>query len=432
MRFVDMIEKKRWKEELTTDEIRWWIKQYTAGQVPDYQVSAMLMAIVLNGMSVRETADLTMAMMHSGDVIDLKEIHGLKVDKHSTGGVGDKTTLVLGPMLAACGIKIAKMSGRGLGYTGGTLDKLESIDGFNCYLDEKAFIRQVNDIGIAVIGQTEQLVPADKKLYALRDVTGTVASIPLIASSIMSKKLAAGADMIELDVKYGDGAFMQTPEKAIELADMMISLGKACGKKVRAMITDMNEPLGRAVGNGLEVMEAVETLRGRGPADLTELCLRGGSVILAEAGLAADEAEGRKRMQQVMDDGSALEKLKSMVAAQGGSVSWIENTELFPKAACVTPFVAGRDGYIEGVSALEIGRLAMEIGAGRERKEDRIQPETGILLGKKTGDRVKKGEVLAWVHHNRALDRAWEERLYKAFVWSEKAVAPRKLIYTMI
>lgn len=432
MRFVDIIEKKRQKEELTTEEIRWWIEQYTAGEIPDYQVSALLMAIVLNGMSVRETADLTMAMMHSGDVIDLKEIHGLKVDKHSTGGVGDKTTLVLAPMLAACGIKIAKMSGRGLGYTGGTLDKLESIEGFNCYLDEKDFIRQVNDIGIAVIGQTEQLVPADKKLYALRDVTGTVASIPLIASSIMSKKLAAGADMIELDVKYGAGAFMQTPEKALELADMMISLGEACGKKVRAMITDMNEPLGCAVGNALEVKEAVETLCGRGPADLTELCLRGGGVILAEAGLAADEDEGKKRMQQVIDDGSAVEKLKAMVSAQGGNTAWIENTELFTKARYVTSFTAGREGYIQRVQALEIGKLAMEIGAGRERKEDTIQPETGIVLGKKAGDKVSKGDVLARVHHNRPLDEAWRKRLDDAFIWSEKAVAPRQLIYKIM
>lgn len=432
MRFVDIIEKKRQKEALTTEEIQWWIQKYTAGEIPDYQVSALLMAIVLNGMTVRETADLTMAMMHSGDMIDLKEIRGLKVDKHSTGGVGDKTTLVLGPMLAACGIKIAKMSGRGLGYTGGTLDKLESIEGFNCYLDEKAFIRQVNDIGIAVIGQTEQLVPADKKLYALRDVTGTVASIPLIASSVMSKKLAAGADMIELDVKYGEGAFMQTPADALELAQMMISLGEACGKKVRAMITDMNEPLGRAVGNALEVKEAIETLYGRGPEDLTELCLRGGSVILVEAGLAVDEAEGRQRMQQVLEDGSAIRKLKAMVAAQGGNVSWIDDTERFPKAACVTPFIAEKDGYIEQVRALEIGRLAMEIGAGRERKEDAIQPETGIVLGKKTGDRVAKGDVLAWVHHNRPLDVLWKERLYGAFVWSDRETAQKQLIYKMI
>ena len=292
--------------------------------------------------------------------------------------------------------------------------------------------RQVNDIGIAVIGQTEQLVPADKKLYALRDVTGTVASIPLIASSVMSKKLAAGADMIELDVKYGEGAFMQTPADALELAQMMISLGEACGKKVRAMITDMNEPLGRAVGNALEVKEAIETLYGRGPEDLTELCLRGGSVILVEAGLAVDEAEGRRRMQQVLEDGSAIRKLKAMVAAQGGNASWIDDTESFPKAACVTPFIAEKDGYIEQVRALEIGRLAMEIGAGRERKEDAIQPETGIVLGKKTGDRVAKGDVLAWVHHNRPLDVLWKERLYGAFVWSDRETAQKQLIYKMI
>lgn len=432
MRFVDIIEKKRWKKELSTEEIQWWIKSYVAGEIPDYQVSALLMAIVLNGMNVRETSDLTMAMMHSGDVIDLSLIRGIKVDKHSTGGVGDKTTLALGPMLAACGAKVAKMSGRGLGYTGGTLDKLESIHGFNCYLDKAAFIRQVNDIGIAVIGQTGQLVPADKKLYALRDVTGTVASIPLIASSIMSKKLAAGSDVIDLDVKYGEGAFMKTPEDAVRLAEMMISLGESCGRRVRAMITDMNEPLGMAVGNALEVKEAVETLRGCGPDDFTELCLAGGAVILKEAKIAMNESEGRRRLEQVIRDGTAFEKLKSMVAAQGGDVSQIENLQRLPKARFVTEITACKKGYIAGVSASEVGSLAMEIGAGRERKDDAIMPETGIVLGKKTGDLVEQGDILAWVHHNQPLDGRWEGRLKSAFQFSDVSVPGKKLIYEMI
>ncbi|MDD3221077.1 MAG: pyrimidine-nucleoside phosphorylase [Clostridia bacterium] len=432
MRFVDIIEKKRYKKSLTTEEIQWWISRYVEGNIPDYQVSSLLMAIVLNGMDVRETADLTMAMMHSGDVIDLSPIQGIKVDKHSTGGVGDKTTLALGPMLAACGAKVAKMSGRGLGYTGGTLDKLESIRGFNCYLDKETFIHQVNTIGIGIIGQTAQLVPADKKLYALRDVTGTVASIPLIASSIMSKKLAAGTDVIDLDVKYGSGAFMKTPEAAVELARMMISLGEACGKKVRAMITDMNEPLGMSVGNALEVKEAVDTLRGHGPKDFTELCLRGGAVILLEAGLAESEADGRKQLEKVIADGSGFSKFKEMVKAQGGDENQLEHTELLPKALHVTPIPAREAGYIEQVQALEIGRLAMEIGAGRERKEDTIQPETGIVLGKKTGDEVKKGEVLAWVHHNEPLKQEWMERFYGAFFRSKEPVPEKQLIYKMM
>lgn len=429
MRFVDIIEKKRWKQALTGEEIRWWIKHYVAGEIPDYQVSALLMAIVLNGMTADETSALTMAMMESGETIDLSCVPGVKVDKHSTGGVGDKTTLALGPMLAACGAKVAKMSGRGLGSTGGTLDKLESIRGFNCYLDREAFIRQVQDIGIAVIGQTESLVPADKKLYALRDVTGTVASIPLIASSIISKKLAAGAEVIELDVKYGDGAFMKTAEEAVELAETMIQLGQACGRKVRAMITDMNEPLGLAVGNALEVREAVDTLCGRGPKDFTELVLSSGANILTEAGLTADSAEGRRRMEQVIADGSALEKLKAMVKAQGGDVSQIEDVERLPKAAFVTPMRAREAGYIRQVRALEIGRLAMEIGAGRETKEDVILPETGIVLGKKTGDFAASGDVLAWVHHNTPLQPQWVERLYAAFEQSEEPVPEKQLIY---
>lgn len=432
MRFVDIIEKKRWGEALTEEEIRWWIRQYVEGEIPDYQVSALLMAIVLNGMTAEETSALTMAMMESGETIDLSEIQGVKVDKHSTGGVGDKTTLALGPMLAACGAKVAKMSGRGLGSTGGTLDKLESIQGFNCYLDKEAFIRQVQDIGIAVIGQTESLVPADKKLYALRDVTGTVASIPLIASSIISKKLAAGAEVIELDVKYGDGAFMKTAEEAVELAEMMIHLGEACGRKVRAMITDMNEPLGKAIGNALEVKEAVDTLRGRGPEDFTELVLSSGANLLAEAGLAADRAEGRRKMEGVIADGSALEKLKAMVKAQGGNPAQIEHTELLPKARFITPVISKETGYIRKAGALELGRLAMEIGAGRETKDDVIRPEAGIVLEKKTGDFVEAGDILAYVHHAEPLEEKWLERLSKAFVLSEEPVHEKQLIYKML
>lgn len=429
MRFVDIIEKKRWGEELTEAEIRWWIESYVAGEIPDYQVSALLMAICLKGMTVRETSALTMAMMMSGETIDLSSIAGVKVDKHSTGGVGDKTTLALGPMLAACGAKVAKMSGRGLGSTGGTLDKLESIRGFNCYLDKETFIRQVQEIGIAVIGQTESLVPADKKLYALRDVTGTVASIPLIASSIISKKLAAGAEVIELDVKYGDGAFMKTAKEAVELAKMMIHLGEACGRKVRAMITDMNEPLGLAIGNALEVKEAVDTLQGQGPEDFTELVLSSGANILAEAGLASDKVEGRRKMEAVIADGSGLEKLKAMVRAQGGDVRQIENTNLLPRAEFVTPVFAKETGYIRKAGALELGRLAMEIGAGRETKEDIIRPETGIVLHKKTGDFVEAGDILAWAHHSEPLGEGWLERLCGAFEISKAPVPEKQLIY---
>ena len=432
MRFVDIIEKKRWGQPLTETEIHWWIEHYVKGELPDYQVSALLMAIVLNGMNVEETFALTMAMFHSGATIDLSGISGVKVDKHSTGGVGDKTTLALGPILAACGAKVAKMSGRGLGSTGGTLDKLESIQGFNCYLDKETFIKQVDDIGIAVIGQTEDLVPADKKLYALRDVTGTVASIPLIASSIMSKKLAAGAEIIELDVKYGDGAFMKTADEAEQLAHMMIRLGEFCGRKVSAMITDMNEPLGMAIGNALEVKEAVDTLCGRGPEDFTELVLTGAASMLHQAGLAPDMQTGRRMAKEAIVNGSALEKFKAMVKAQEGDVCQIENTDLLPKASCVTPLTARKSGYVRQAKALELGRLAMEIGAGRERKEDTIDPAAGIVLGKKTGDYVAAGDVLAWVHHEHPLEKEWEERLYDAFELADEPVDKKKLIYKML
>ena len=432
MRFVDIIEKKREGRPLSTEEIRYWIQAYTAGDIPDYQVSALLMAIVLNGMDRRETTDLTMAMMYSGDVVDLGGIDGVKVDKHSTGGVGDKTTLALGPMVAACGVKMAKMSGRGLGHTGGTLDKLEAIPGFNCFLDREAFIRQVNDIGLAVIGQSDRLVPADKKLYALRDVTATVASIPLIASSIMSKKLASGTDVIDLDVKYGDGAFMRTPEDAVALAETMIHIGNALGRRTRAMITDMDEPLGRAIGNALEVKEAVDTLRGRGPEDFTELCLSAGSVLLTEAQAAKDLPDARKRLEKTLADGSALEKLRAMVQAQGGDVSVIDDPDRLSKARYVTPVCSKTSGYVKAEKAMSLGTLAMRIGAGRSVKEDAIWPETGIVLNKKVGDFVRAGETLAWAHHRKALSPEWIEAFEKAFVITPDTVTRPPLIYKML
>ncbi len=429
MRFVDIIEKKRWGQALNDDEIRWWIERYTVEEIPDYQVSALLMAIVFNGMDTRETATLTMAMMESGEVIDLSDIPGIKVDKHSTGGVGDKTTLALGPMLAANGAVVAKMSGRGLGATGGTLDKLEAIPGYNCYPDAEAFKAQLKRCGIALIGQSAELVPADKKLYALRDVTGTVSSIPLIAASIMSKKLAAGAEVIELDVKFGNGAFMKTAEDAKLLARTMIDLGTACGRKVSAMITDMNEPLGMAIGNALEVKEAINTLKGKGPADFTELCLYSGSALLTEAGLAADQADGRKKMQQVIDDGSALEKLRELIIAQGGDGGVIDDFDRLPKALQITAIRADKSGYIHQAEALTLGRLAMQIGAGRAMKEDVIDPGAGIVLNKKTGDRVKIGEVLALVHHNGELSAQWQTECRSAFEIADMPPAKKRLIY---
>ena len=410
MRFTDLIIKKRDGHALTTEEINFWIKSYVQDEVPDYQVSALLMAIVFRGMDERETSDLTLAMMHSGDVIDLSDIEGIKVDKHSTGGVGDKTSMALMPMVAACGAKAAKMSGRGLGHTGGTLDKLESIEGFNCYLGKEDFIRQVNDIGLAIIGQTGNLVPADKKLYALRDVTGTVDSVPLIASSIMSKKLAAGSDAIMLDVKYGSGAFMKTKEDAVLLAKEMIKIGRALGRDVRAMITDMDMPLGRAIGNALEVKEAIATLKGKGPKDFTHLCMEGGTRMLIQAKIAVNEEEAREKLKEVIRNGAAFEKFKAMVRAQHGNTEQIDHPELLPKADTVTEMPCPEDGYIYRMDALGLGRLAMEIGAGRETKDDVIDPAAGIVLNFRKGDRVSQGETLARIHHNRPLTKAWRER----------------------
>ena len=400
MRMVDIITKKRDGGELTDQEITFFVNGYVEGKIPDYQVSALLMAIVFKGMTNREIVTLTDRMEHSGDVMDLSSIKGVKVDKHSTGGVGDKTTLALGPMVAACGAILAKMSGRGLGHTGGTLDKLESIPGMNVFVSDEQFRKQVSEIGCAVVGQTGQLVPADKKLYALRDVTGTVESMPLIASSVMSKKLASGSDCILLDVKFGNGAFMKNIEAAKELATVMCKIGNALGRDTRAVLTDMEQPLGFAVGNALEVKEAIATLHGHGPKDFTDLCLRSGAIMLEQAKIAKTEEEAMEMLKKVIADGSAFEKFRQMVIAQGGDVSYIDHPEKFPESKYVIEVKAPKDGYIKRIVALEIGESAMRLGAGRETFDDVIDMSAGIVLSKKVGDKVKKGDVLCTVHTN--------------------------------
>ena len=397
---VDIITKKRDGGELTDQEITFFVNGYVEGKIPDYQVSALLMAIVFKGMTNREIVTLTDRMEHSGDVMDLSSIKGVKVDKHSTGGVGDKTTLALGPMVAACGAILAKMSGRGLGHTGGTLDKLESIPGMNVFVSDEHFRKQVSEIGCAVVGQTGQLVPADKKLYALRDVTGTVESMPLIASSVMSKKLASGSDCILLDVKFGNGAFMKNVEAAKELATVMCKIGNALGRDTRAVLTDMEQPLGFAVGNALEVKEAIATLHGHGPKDFTDLCLRSGAIMLEQAKIAKTEEEAMEMLKKVIADGSAFEKFRQMVIAQGGDVSYIDHPEKFPESKYVVEVKAPKDGYIKRIVALEIGESAMRLGAGRETFDDVIDMSAGIVLSKKVGDKVKKGDVLCTVHTN--------------------------------
>jgi pyrimidine-nucleoside phosphorylase len=400
MRMYDLIHKKRNGEELSKEEINFFIENYTKGSIPDYQVSALLMAIFFQKMNSRETADLTMAMVHSGDILNLEGIEGIKVDKHSTGGVGDTTTLVLGPMVAALGIPVAKMSGRGLGHTGGTIDKLESFPGFSVEMSKDKFINNVNTIKLAVGGQTGDLAPADKKLYALRDVTATVDNVSLIASSIMSKKIAAGADCIVLDVKVGDGAFMKTSEAAFELAREMVSIGKNVGRQTVAIISDMDQPLGLAVGNALEVKEAIDTLKGHGPQDLLDLCLAAGSQMVVLAQKAQTEEEARKMLLETITNGSALIKLKEFVNAQGGDASIIDDTDKLSKAKYVIPVPSPREGYVKKINAENIGLIAMELGAGRATKESVIDLEVGIVLNKKRGEKVQKDEPIAFVHAN--------------------------------
>ncbi|MEG0277106.1 MAG: pyrimidine-nucleoside phosphorylase [Coprobacillus sp.] len=415
MRMVDLIEKKKDGLEHTDEEIHFIIDGYTNERIPDYQMSAWMMAVCFQGLNKHETATLTKEMMHSGDIIDLSQIHGIKVDKHSTGGVGDKTSLVLGPIVAACGVPVAKMSGRGLGHTGGTLDKLESIPGLQIMVEEADFIKQVNDIHLAIIGQSAHLDPADKKMYALRDVTGTVACIPLIASSIMSKKLAAGSDAILLDVKYGDGAFMKTKEDAKELAHTMIEIGESLGKDTRAAISDMSQPLGNAIGNSLEVREAINTLNGNGPADLLELCLQAGSHMLIQAKKATSEIQARKMLQEAIDSKKALNVLADMVKAQHGDSAFIKHPELFEKAKEVIEVRSSVNGYVKNLEALALGIVSMKLGGGRQTTDDVIDHSVGLILNKKIGDSVKKDDILVYVHTNTGLSDELKQDILSAY-----------------
>lgn len=401
MRMEEIIEHKRDGLELSQQEIHFFIKNYVDNKIPDYQASALLMAIYLKGMNDKETALLTEEMRVSGDVWDLSDIPGLKVDKHSTGGVGDKVSLVLGPMVASCGAKLAKMSGRGLGHTGGTLDKLESIPNFDIFETKEEFKKQIQEVGMAIIGQNKDIDPADKKLYALRDVTGTVSSMPLIASSIMSKKLASGADCILLDVKYGSGAFMKTKKDAKKLAEIMINIGRHLGKDVRAEVTDMDQPLGYAVGNNLEIKEVIETLHNRGPKDLTKLCLDSGSIMLVQAKLFHDKKEARKALLKNLKNGKAFEKFVEFVKAQKGDASYILNPSKFEVAKNIIPIYSNKEGVIKRIDALTIGKSSMKLGGGREKIEDTIDMSAGIILNKKIGDFVKNNELLATLYTNK-------------------------------
>ena len=431
MRMVDIIEKKRDGQELTTAEINFFIEGYTKGEIPDYQASALAMAIYFQDMNDRERADLTRAMVESGDTIDLSAIDGVKVDKHSTGGVGDTTTLVLAPLVASLGVPVAKMSGRGLGHTGGTIDKLESIAGFHVELTREQFIDLVNRDKVAVIGQSGNLTPADKKLYALRDVTGTVNSIPLIASSIMSKKIAAGADAIVLDVKTGDGAFMKTQEDAEELAHAMVRIGNHVGRKTIAIISDMSQPLGFAIGNALEVKEAIETLQGKGPKDLTELVLTLGSQMVILAGKAKTSEGAKEMLLDAIHSGKALAKFKEFLANQGGDASIVDDLTKLPQAKYKIELPAKQSGYISRMVADEIGVASMILGAGRATKEDVIDLAVGLVLHKKVGDKVEEGESILTIYSNRENVEDVKQKLYDNIFIADTATAPT-LIHTVI
>ena len=432
MRMYDIIAKKRDGGELADEEIRFFINGYVAGEIPDYQVSALLMAIYFRGMTARETAMLTMSMANSGETVDLSSIEGVKVDKHSTGGVGDKTTLIIAPMVASLGVRVAKMSGRGLGHTGGTVDKLESIPGFQTSLDREKFFSVVRKVGVSVIGQSGNLVPADKKLYALRDVTATVESIPLIASSIMSKKIAAGSDCILLDVKTGSGAFMKTADDSIRLAEAMVSIGEHVGRHTVALITDMDRPLGSAVGNSLEVIEACETLRGRGPADLTEICVELAANMLFLAGKGSLET-CRSAARGQIKNGEAFAKLKEMAAAQGGDAGVLDDYTRFPQAQISYEVKAPASGHLYAMNTQQCGIASVVLGAGREKKEDSIDYGAGILLRRKIGDKVEKGDVLAEFRSSSARKCKEAERVFlNALIIRGDAPAEVPLIHARV
>lgn len=433
MRMSDIIKKKRDGLYLTKEEIRFFIEGYTKGEIPDYQVSALLMAIYFRKMNQEETIELTRAMMESGEVIDLSDIKGIKVDKHSTGGVGDKTTIALAPLVAAIDAPIAKMSGRGLGHTGGTLDKLEAIPGFSIDMTKEDFVKNVNTHNIAVAGQTASITPADKKLYALRDVTATVDNMSLIASSIMSKKLASGADAIVLDVKTGSGAFMKELEDSFELAKEMVAIGNGMGRKTIGVITDMDQPLGRAVGNSLEVIEAIDTLKGKGPDDFHELCLSLGSYMVLLAGKAETAEEARQKLEEAISNGKALEKLKEFIVAQGGNPAIVEDYSLLQQPVVCEDVVAPKEGYVSKIDAEMVGISAMVLGAGRETKESEIDLSAGLILDRKVGDFVKEGDVIARIYtsnHKKAEDG--RKRLLEAYEISESKPGSRKLVYGVV
>ncbi|TCP69913.1 pyrimidine-nucleoside phosphorylase [Baia soyae] len=430
---VSLIRKKRDGHELSTEEIRFLVEGFSAGEIPDYQMSSFAMAIFFKGMTDRETADLTMAMVESGEQVDLSKINGIKVDKHSTGGVGDTTTLTLVPLVAAAGVPVAKLSGRGLGHTGGTIDKLDAIQGFSTELDIEEFIQLVNNSKVAVVGQTANLTPADKKLYALRDVTGTVDSIPLIASSIMSKKIASGADAIVLDVKTGDGAFMKEEADAIKLAEAMVAIGKQVGRKTIAVISDMSQPLGYAIGNAVEVKEAIDTLKGEGPEDLHELGLVLGSQMLILAGRAKTTEEARSLLEGVVKDGSALAKFREFIKGQHGNAEIVDQPELLPQPAEKIQVLAEKSGFVQRILAEEVGLCAMKLGAGRETKDDVIDYAVGIVLHKKVGDSVSDKETIAtlYVNEKENLDEVMS-RLHQAIQIGSEKVQTSALIRCII
>ncbi|MBP5178949.1 MAG: pyrimidine-nucleoside phosphorylase [Lachnospiraceae bacterium] len=433
MRMYDLILKKKYGGKMTKEEIDYIVQGYTKGEIPDYQMSAFLMAVCLKGMDMEETTNLTLSMRDSGETLDLSKIHGIKVDKHSTGGVGDKTSLCLSAMVAACGVPVAKMSGRGLGHTGGTIDKLESIKGFSTSISGEQFFENVNRIKLAIMGQTADLAPADKKIYALRDVTGTVDCIPLIASSIMSKKLASGADAIVLDVKTGSGAFMKTLDDAVALADAMVKIGTMAGKHTSAVITNMDQPLGLAVGNSLEVIEAINLLKGKGPKDLLEDCMALGCLMMIGGGAAKDHDEAEKKLLATIDDGSALKKFAEFIEAQGGDPEYVYDNDKFEKAKYVEPVLAPKSGYISHIQTDDIGMCSLILGGGRETKESVIDLSVGLILNKKLGDKVEQGEPLAYIHSNdQAKTKLAIERFLNAYTISDKYDGEVKTIFAKV